>query len=282
MRALTTRGHTPVAFSRATGGDVRDRAALTAAAQGADAIIHSAALVSIWRRRAQDFDDINVGGLENVLAAARDANLHRVVYTSSFLARLPPGRTTPLAGNDYLRTKAAALVVAQQAATAGAPINIVVPGVIFGPGLMSEGNLIGRMVADHLAGRLPGLVGPDRIWSFAWVDDVANVHVEALEREGAGQLLEAGGHNLPQRAPFEWLQRTRGVRLPRVLPTWAATMAGHLELTKARLTGRMPLLTPPTVEIFRHDWPVGGHPSAPFDEQMRRLLDSAAPAGGTR
>lgn len=277
MRALTARGHHAVPFSRATGGDVRDRAALTAAARTVDAIIHSAALVSIWRPRAQDFDDINIGGLENVLAAARDASLARVVYTSSFLARAPQGRSAPLNGNDYQRTKAAALEVAQRAAADGTPINIVVPGVIFGPGLMSEGNLIGRMVADHLAGRLPGLVGPDKIWSFAWVDDVANVHVDALERHTTGQILDAGGHDLPQRAPFEWLKNERGVRMPRTLPAWAATLAGHLELTKARLTGRPPLLTPPTVEIFRHDWPVGGQPSAPFDDQMRRLLASGAP-----
>ncbi len=271
VRALTARGHTAVPFSRATGGDVRDRAALTTAARTVDAIIHSAALVSIWRRRAADFDDVNVGGLENVLAAAREARLAKVVYTSSFLARQPQSANGPLHGNDYQRTKAAALLVADRAAAAGAPLSIVIPGVIFGPGLMSEGNLIGRMVADHLAGRLPGLVGPDRIWSFAWVDDVAGVHVDALERGATGEHVEAGGHNLPQRAPFEWLARTRGTRMPRTLPVWAATLAGHLELTKARLTGRLPLLTPPTVEIFRHDWPVGGRPSAPFDDQMARL-----------
>ena len=56
-------------------------------------------------------------------------------------------------------------------------------------------------------------------------------------------------------------------------------LAGHLELTKARLTGRLPLLTPPTVEIFRHDWPVGGRPSAPFSDQMARMLAELAVPG---
>ena len=142
-RVLTARGHAAVPFSRATGGDVRDRAGVSAAARAVDAIIHSAALVSIWRPRARDFDDINVGGLENVLAAAREHGLHRLVYTSSFLAQAPAGRTTPLRANDYQRTKADALLVAQRAAAAGAPIIAIVPGVIFGPGILSEGNLIG-------------------------------------------------------------------------------------------------------------------------------------------
>lgn len=270
-RALTTRGHVALPFARSTGGDVRDRAGLAAAARDVDAIVHSAALVSIWRPRAQDFDDINVGGLENVIAASAAAGHTRLVYTSSFLALPPRGEASPLNGNDYQRTKAAALVVAKHAAASGVPINIVVPGVIFGPGLMSEGNLIGRMVADHVAGKLPGLVGPERIWSFAWVDDVANAHVDGLERGATGEIIEAGGHNLPQRAPFDWLQKTRGIKRPRTLPAWAASLVGHVELTRARVTGRMPLLTPATVEIFRHDWPLSGAASRAFDEEMSLL-----------
>lgn len=264
-------------FARSSGGDVRDRVALSRAARDADAIIHSAALVSIWRRRAQDFDDINVGGLQNVIAVARELGIARIVYTSSFLAQPPAGRTEPLRANDYQRTKADALLVAKRAAGDGAPIVMIVPGVIFGPGIESEGNLIGRMVADHLAGRLPGLIGPDKIWSFAWVDDVAAAHVDALTAGASGDVIEAGGHNLPQRAPFEWLQSTRGTRLPRTLPYWAGALAGHVELTRARLTGAMPLLTPATVEIFRHDWTLKGVTSAPFEEQMTRLMASAKP-----
>ena len=254
---------------------MRDREALIAAARETDAIVHTAALVSIWRRRAQDFDDINVGGLKNVIAAATASGHARIVYTSSFLALPPRGRDTPLCANDYQRTKADALTVARRAADAGAPIVSIVPGVIFGPGIASEGNLIGRMVADHVAGRLPGLIGPETIWSFAWVDDVAEAHVDALDRSETGAIIPAGGHNLPQRAPFEWLQRVRGLTLPRTLPAWAATAAGYVEWARAQLTGRMPLLTPATVDIFRYDWPIAGAPSASFDEQMGRLVQNS-------
>jgi len=272
-RALAARGHEVTPYSRASGGDVRDRAALTAAARGMHAIVHTAALVTIWRRRRQDFDDINIGGLENVIAVANELKLDRIVYTSSFLALPPAGAASPVKGNDYQRTKALALDVARRAADAGTPITTIAPGVIYGPGLMSEGNLVGRMVADHLAGRLPGLIGPDRIWSFSWVDDVANAHADALESGQRGELIEAGGHNLEQRAPFEWLQRSLGTKLPRTLPVWAGTAAGVLELAKAQLTGRDPLLTPATVEIFRHDWPMRGRPSLTFDQAMGRIAD---------
>src|SRR5204863_5129747 len=99
VRAFIARGHSLVVFARTASrsglpgdlvdGDIRDRDALERAARGCDAISHSAGLVSIWRRRHEDFDDVNVGGLRNALAAAAACGITRVLYTSSFLA-LPP------------------------------------------------------------------------------------------------------------------------------------------------------------------------------------------------
>jgi farnesol dehydrogenase len=266
VRALVANGHDPIVFARrATSsglttrtidGDVRDRAALAAAARGCDALCHAAALVSIWRRDPREFHAINVGGLENALAVARETSLSRVVYTSSFLARPPAGRSAPLDANAYQHTKALANVVAQRARDAGTPIVILYPGVVYGPGLMSEGNLLGRLLADHFAGRLPGLIGPEHFWSFAWVDDVAAAHVAALERAPAGSTYQLGGENAPQIRPFEIVRTLRGIKIPRRIPYWLAECLGVIDETRARLTGRMPRLTRGTVEIFRQDWPL--------------------------
>ena len=80
VRALGSRGHDLVVFARTASrsglpgtlvdGDIRDRTRSNAPPPGATRSPHSAALVSIWRRRREDFDEINVGGLRNVLAAA--------------------------------------------------------------------------------------------------------------------------------------------------------------------------------------------------------------------
>src|SRR5574339_213510 len=176
VRALLRRGHEPIVFARTASrtaqrgtpfdGDVRDLAALARAAQQADAICHTAALVTVWRRRAADFDDVNVQGLRNALDAARQAGIRRFVYTSSFLALPPSDDPEALFGNDYQRTKRIALEVARAAAARGGPVVITIPGVIYGPGVATEGNLVGGLIRDHLQGRLPGLVGPDRRWSY--------------------------------------------------------------------------------------------------------------------
>jgi farnesol dehydrogenase len=263
---LAARGHEPVVFARrareaglpgdAVDGDVRDAAAVARAVARCEAVIHAAALVSIWQPDPASFDAVNLGGLRHVLDAVRKSGAARLVYTSSFLALPPAGRRAPLCANDYQRTKAEALALARSARDDGLPVVIVVPGVVYGPGVRSEGNLVTRLLADHRAGRLPGIVGGRRIWSFAFVGDVAEGHVSALERGAPGAEYGLGGENVPQRRLFEWLREVEGHPLPRELPPIAARAAGLVEEWRARLTGRPPLVTRGAVTIFRHDWPV--------------------------
>ncbi|MEP6919080.1 MAG: NAD(P)-dependent oxidoreductase, partial [Acidobacteriota bacterium] len=115
VRSLVRHGHEPIAFARrassaglparAVDGDIRDRTAVLQAARGAEAICHAAALVAAWASRPGDFDDINVGGLEAVIEAARSLGIPRIVYTSSFLAWPRTGGVAPRRMQDYQRTK---------------------------------------------------------------------------------------------------------------------------------------------------------------------------------
>ena len=264
VSALAARGHDLVVFARTASrsglpgttidGDIRDRAALERAAAGCDAISHSAALVSIWRRRHEDFDDVNVGGLRNVLAVAGALGTPRVLYTSSFVAIPPKGRTEPLVANDYQRTKVAADRLADEAVRGGAPLVRVYPGVVYGPGSFTEGNLVGRLIADHLAHKLPGLVGPENRWSYAYVDDVAAGHCAALEHGRVGGRYALGGENAPQRRVFEIVQRLTGRRPPLRIPFPVADLLGAAEEMRVTLFGGTPLITRGAVDIFRHDW----------------------------
>jgi farnesol dehydrogenase len=266
VHALAARGHHIVLYGRtatASGlpgrpidGDIRDANALHAGAEGCHAIVHMAALVSIWRRRPRDFDDVNVNGLRNVLAAAKTAGVRKVLYTSSFLALPPAGRSEPLQANDYQRTKVIAEQIAVRAEDAGTPLIRLYPGVMYGPGEFTEGNLVGRMVRDHLRRKMPGLIGPRRVWSYTYVDDVARGYVEALERGRVGTHYRLGGENAPQIRVFEIVRQLTGRSLPWSIPYKAAEVIGAVEELRARVTGAMPLLTRRTVDIFRYDWPL--------------------------
>jgi len=294
--AFHARGHDLVVFARSAtrsglpgtlvDGDVRDRGALERAADGCDAISHSAALVSIWRRRSADFDDVNVGGLRNVLAVATALKIPRVLYTSSFVALPPRGRTTAVEANDYQRTKVAADRLADAAVSDGSPLVRVYPGVVYGPGSFTEGNLVGRLIADHLRGRLPGLVGPEHPWSYAYVDDVAAGHCAALERGRIGGRYMLGGENASQRRVFEIVSEVTGRRVPPRIPFPVATLLGAAEELRVSLFGGTPLITRGAVEIFRHDWSLDsaeairelGYSITPLDAGIRRTIASITDA----
>jgi nucleoside-diphosphate-sugar epimerase len=267
VKALAGAGHEPIVFARrartaglpgrAVEGDVRDRGAVLAAAQGADAIVHTAALVSQWQAVPALFDDINVGGLEVALDVARSLGISRTIYTSSFLALPPAGRSDPLLANDYQRSKVRALALARDAARSGLPMTTLIPGVVYGPGAITEGNLINTLVRDHYARRLPGIVGAGHTWSFAYIDDVADAHVRALTpplSRGAEYLL--GGVNAPQIRIFELMRKRVGTPLPRRIPFAAASAAGWIEERRAAITRWPPRITRGAVNILRYDWPM--------------------------
>jgi len=305
VRALTRRGDDAVVFSRHTpaassteranrvtyvAGDIRDRDAIARAARGVDAIVHLAALVSVWRPRAADFDDVNVGGLRHVIEVCRAQRIRRLIYTSSFLALPPAGRDQAIRANDYQRTKVEARDVARAAAADGAPIVTLYPGVIYGPGAATEGNLVGRLVRDHLARRLPGIIGADRIWCFSFIDDAVAAHLRALTAPADGEEIAIGGENAAQIRLFEIVRERCGVALPRRIPSAVAYAAGAVDEVRARLTGRPPLLTRGVVTIFSHDWPldstrsvdlVGSQPTSLADG-MRVTLGSDRGQTGDR
>ena len=264
VRALHRQGHEPVVFARtasaaglpgtAINGDVRDTRAVTAAAAGVDAICHTAALVALWRPEPSEFDAVNVGGLQSVLSAVREHRIPRMVYTSSFLALPPADSPHVLTANHYQRTKVAARDVARRAAADGVPVVTLYPGVIYGPGPATEGNLVARLIRDQLNGKMPGVIGPERLWSFAFVDDVATAHVSALTRARVSREYVIGGVNAPQRAIYEFVAQHRGRRIPPRLPRPLAYAAAAAAEIYTAITRQPPLLTRGVVEIFSHDW----------------------------
>jgi NAD+-dependent farnesol dehydrogenase len=265
-------------------GDVADAASVRQAMAGCEAVVHAAALVKILAPAAE-FDRINVGGLENVLAAAADpafpaAAGAKVIYVSSFMALGPseggPGgvldESAPPAGfgegaggggadgriwiNAYERTKALADRMARRAIAAGRDVVVVYPGVIYGPGEMTEGNLVVRHVLDLLHRRLPALLGtPGRRWCHVFVDDVARGIGQALERASPGGRYVLGGENTSLGDFYRLVEELSGVPVPRRrLPDGLAKTIGAAQKAWARLRGTTPALTPDLVEVYRHDW----------------------------
>lgn len=270
VRPTAAREGLPAGIELAT-GDVTDRDSLARAIDGCGAVVHAAALVKILAP-SSEFDRVNLGGLENVLAASAGAGVERVLYVSSFIALGPTERgpggaldesVDPLPGgrerhwiNDYERTKAQADARARLAIANGAPLVVVYPGVIYGPGELTEGNIVVRHLLDLAHGRLPALLGrPERRWNYVFVEDVAAGIAAALARAPSGGRYVLGGENVTQGEFYRLVGELGGIAIPRRrMPDSVAKAAGALMKLGARLGGGTPKLTPDLVEIYRHDW----------------------------
>ena len=167
-------------------------------------MIHTAALVKMWVRNRLDFGRVNVDGLQNLLHAAERAGVQRVIYTSSFIALGPSQdvnaderlRHAGPYSDAYEESKARALQWLRAEGLRRYPVTVIYPGVIYGPGPATEGNLVGGMIEQYLAGKFPGLLGSgEQRWSFAFLPDVVNAHLAALDQGKTGEEYLLAGDN---------------------------------------------------------------------------------------
>lgn len=245
-------------------GDVTDAAAYAEAARGCDVVVHGAALVKAWARDPGEFDRVNVGGLAHAAEAARGAGA-RLLHVSSFFALGPTdGRIfdeeTPRASqdfhNDYERTKTLADRLARSLQADGLPLVRLYPGVVYGPGNLTSGNHVVGLLLDHARGKIPGILGRgDGLQCFAYVEDVAEGVVRAVERAEPGSAYILGGDNRSTVDLFRAFQAATGIRPPRLrIPYAAAEAVGWVERRLAELTGREPTITDQVARIYRREW----------------------------
>jgi farnesol dehydrogenase len=274
---LTERGHQVIGFCRneagwnsrpesaeVATGDVTDRASVERAVESADVVVHGAALVKNWVKDKRQFDLVNVNGLGHMIEAARDS-CRRLVYVSSFVALGPTnGETfdeqTPRAvatfNNDYERTKWLADQLARNCEAKELELIRVYPGVVFGPGALTDGNHVVQLLLQHAAGKLPGMLGSGELRQcFSFVDDVASGVCLALERGQAGEGYILGGENRTGNDLFAAFESASGVAPPtRKIPFGVAALIGKVQRWRAELLGIEPELTDEVVGIYRQEW----------------------------
>ncbi|KAG2542930.1 hypothetical protein PVAP13_9NG812300 [Panicum virgatum] len=243
-------------------GDVTDEESLAAAFRGRDAVFHTAAAVEAWLPDAFVFHTVNVGGLENVLKAAkRTPTVKKIVYTSSYFAIGPTDgyvadekqvHQGKAFCTEYEKSKFLADRIALQAAAEGVPITIVYPSVMYGPGTLTSGNLVCRVLIERFNGRLPGYIGDgyDRE-SFSHVDDVVSGHIAALEKGRVGERYLLTGENVSFAQIFNLAANITNTKPPKFhIPLWVLEIYGRISVLFARITGKPPLISYPVCVLF--------------------------------
>ena len=240
------RGIAGLEVEKAT-GDLRDAASLQRALAGCNTVYHAAADYRLWVNDPADLYRSNVDGTRNILHAATEAGVERVVYTSTVgCIGLPGGHNgdenSPVSLADmhgaYKRSKFLAEQAALEFAAAGLPVVIVNPTAPIGDGDLKP-TPTGKIIVDFLRGAMPAYL--DTGLNLVDVRDVAVGHLLAAERGKPGERYILGGRNMTLREIFQSLENISGRPAPKVqIPYWLAWVAGVVEEGVARLSSYQP------------------------------------------
>ena len=226
-------------------GDVCDRSAIGPALAGVDCVLHCAARTGTWGPEA-DFRRTNVHGVETLVKGALAAGVRRIVHVSSITVhgidvRGTADENAPLRNspNPYSRSKVAGeRLLKRMIREDGAPITIVRPGWIYGPGDAASFARVTRMVEK---GRMAMIGSGGNHLPLIYVEDVAQgvlLAGEASRAEGRSYLL-VNDELVTQRDFLATIAAELGVPAPsRRIPYKAAVMLGALSESLGHLARR--------------------------------------------
>jgi nucleoside-diphosphate-sugar epimerase len=209
-------------------GDLGDHEAIRRGIEGCDGVVHAAAMyeVGIPAKQHPAMWEANVAGTENVLKAAGEAKVAKLVYVSTCAVfgdthRQVVDESYEHPGKEfcsyYEETKLEAHKVAKRMIVDGLPAVIVQPGGVYGPGDESQA---GALLEQFFAGRLPLLPFPELGLCMSHVEDIAAGILLALDKGKVGEAYVLSGPVTTMREVVETVAAVSGRKPPRgTMPT---------------------------------------------------------------
>ena len=239
-------------------GDLRDPESFRSALSDCEVLVHVAADYRLWVRDPQAMYAANVDGTRNLLALAREVGVRRVVYTSSVATMgfrkdgTIVDESTPVSLDDmighYKRSKYLAEQEAIVAARDGQQVIVLNPTTPIGANDIKP-TPTGQIVVDFLNRKFPAYV--DTGLNLVDVDEVARMHVTALERGEPGERYILGGENLSLKQILDKMSAITGIPSPSMEVPHAVAMAFAFldETVTGRLRGKEPRATVEAVRM---------------------------------
>jgi dihydroflavonol-4-reductase len=273
-------------------GDLRDAASFAPALKGVGTLYHVAADYRLWVRDTRELYAANVDATRDLLRAAAEAGVGRIVYCSSVAVLginkdgTPSDEETPVTVADMIGHYKRSKFLAEQAVDAlvreeGLPVVIVNPSTPVGPRDIKP-TPTGRMIEDAACGRMPAYV--DTGLNIVHVDDVAEGHLLAHDRGEVGRRYVLGGEDMALREILALIADIVGRKPPRVrLPHNLIMPAGYVSEAWARLTrsDREPKVTVDAIRMAKKKMFFSsdrakrelGYSPRPAEEAIRDAID---------
>ncbi len=239
-------------------GDVLNLDSVFASLRGIRGIFHLAGVISIMPGAIPFVRKVNVEGTKNILRAAKESGVDKVVYTSSIHAiqraedgvideSLPFDADNPYGAYD--RSKAEATLEVLDAARAGLEAVVACPTGVIGP-YDYRGSMMGSVIHDAAAAK-PSLY-VDGAYDFVDVRDVADGLISAAKNGKRGESYIFSGNKISVRYLLETIREITGrgffqMKIPFDLAKFAALFTPmYYQLAHAT-----PRFTPYSLEVLK-------------------------------
>ena len=252
-------------------GDLND-INLSEKIRGCNVLFHVAAHYSLYQADKEQLYNSNVLGTRSILQAAKQANIERIIYTSSVAAigvgnpgeivnETHQSPVNELVGH-YKKSKYWAEQEAKKAIIKGQDIVIVNPSTPIGP-LDIKPTPTGEIILRFLRRQMPAYV--DTGLNIIDVRDVAQGHLLALEKGKPGERYILGNKNLSLKALLEELSQLTGLKAPQqTLPLWLPLTVAWVEETLLSPLGKKPSIPMDGVKMSKQ--PMYYDPSKAINE----------------
>jgi dihydroflavonol-4-reductase len=243
--------------------DVLDAIGMREALMGAERVFHCAALVSFDPRDSKRLLATNIAGTANVLNAALECGVRRLVHVSSTAATGRAGTTAPVTEDmpwerdeltsPYAVSKYEGEMEVQRAVAEGLAAVIVNPSVVLGPGARGRGSLsVIERVAKGTSFYPTGSNG------IVDARDTARAMVIAAEKGATGERYILSSDPISYRDMFCAIAKGHANKPPtRVVPGWVLSLAWRLEALRTAVLGGRAFITKYTannaVQHYRYD-----------------------------
>lgn len=269
-------------------GSVTDMEIVRRAVQGAEVVHHVAAAFREMDVPERHYYEVNVEGTRNVLQAALDAGVRKVIYCSTCgvhgnVDHPPAGEDAPIRPADYYqRTKWEAEPLAREFFGRGLRTTILRPAAIYGPGDPERFYLIFKRVAG---GTFPMFGNGRTLYHPLYIDNLIDAFILAMaDGKGDGEAYLIADE---QYIEIEDLVRRVGkalgvdVKIPHY-PVWPVVVVGHIVEKACKPFGINPPIFPRRVDWYRQNRAfridkakrdLGYQPRVGIDEGLRSTAD---------
>jgi dihydroflavonol-4-reductase len=239
-------------------GDVLDLDSVFESMRGVHGIFHLAGVISIMPGANPFARKVNVEGTKNILCAAMERGIKKLIYTSSIHAirRVEEGmidESVPYDMNNpygaYDRSKAEATLEVLKAADSGLEAVVACPTGVIGP-FDFRGSMMGSLIHDAAVARPTLYV--DGAYDFVDVRDVAEGLISAAENGKRGESYILSGQKISVRYLLETIREITGRNFFQMkIPFDLARFAALFTPLYYQMANATPRFTPYSLEVLQ-------------------------------